>query len=134
MANKSMKITVKAPRGLKTNDPIVLKAQKAAQAVIDEASDLADTVKVLQSKGINMTLSELLSLRNTSGKKVATPTATGKGKGKGKRTVLTPAQKSQVEARLKSGATANAVAKEFGVSSATVNNIKRSAGLTKPRG
>jgi len=125
MANKSMKITVKAPRGLKSNDPIVVKATKAAQAVIDEASDLTETVKALQAKGINMTLSDLLSLRNTSGKKASSSS--------GKRTVLTPAQKKQVEARLKSGATAAAVATEFGVSTATVNNIKRSAGLTKPR-
>jgi len=120
-----MKITVKAPRGLKSNDPIVVKATKAAQAVIDEASDLTETVKALQAKGINMTLSDLLSLRNTSGKKASSSS--------GKRTVLTPAQKKQVEARLKSGATAAAVATEFGVSTATVNNIKRSAGLTKPR-
>lgn len=125
MANKSMKITVKAPRGLKSNDPIIDKATKAAQAVIDEASDLTDTIKALQSKGINMSLSELLSRRSGSGKKAAG--------GTGKRTVLTSAQKKQVEARLKSGATAAAVATEFGVSTATVNNIKRSAGLTKPR-
>lgn len=125
MANKSIKLTVKAPRGLKSNDPIVAKATKAAQAVIDEASDLTETVKALQAKGINMTISDLLSLRNTSGKKASVST--------GKRTVLTAAQKKQVEARLKSGSTAAAVASEFGVSTATVNNIKRSAGLTKPR-
>lgn len=127
MANKSMKLTVKAPRGLKSNDPIVVKATKAAQAVIDEASDLTDTIKALQAKGINMTLSELLSRRSADG------TSKKAASGTGKRTVLTSAQKKQVETRLKSGATAAVVASEFGVSTATVNNIKRSAGLTKPR-
>ena len=123
MASKNMKLTVKAPRGLKSNDPIIAKATKAAQAVIDEVSDLSDTLKELQAKGINITLSELLSRRGASA---------GKTK-KGTRTVLTAAQKKQVAARLKSGATAAAVADEFNVSTATVNNIKRSAGLTKKR-
>lgn len=125
MAKKIMKITVKAPRGLKSNDPIVVKATKAAQEVIDEVSDLTDTVKSLQAKGINMTLSELLSRRTGSSKKVSG--------GSGKRTVLTEDQKNQVVVSLKSGSTAAVVATEFGVSTATVNNIKRSAGLTKPR-
>ncbi len=125
MSKKSMKITVKAPRGLKLNDPIVVKATQAAQAVIDEVSDLSETVKALQAKGINMTLSELLSRRGGSAQK--SPAS------RSKRTVLTAAQKKEVAAALKSGATAAAVADQFGVSTATVNNIKRSAGLTKPR-
>ena len=125
MATKSMKITVKAPRGLKNNDPIVAKATKAAQAVIDEVADLQDALKVLKAKGVNMTLQDLLSHRG--GKAKATKT------GSGKRTVLTAAQRKQVISDLKGGATAAATASKFGVSTATVNNIKRSAGLTKSR-
>lgn len=126
MSKKSMKLTVKAPRGLKPSDQIVVKATKAAQAVIDEASDLTDALKELQAKGVNITLSELLSRRGGG-----QPTKTSSGRSK--RTVLTAAQKKQVAADLKSGSTAAAVAEKFGVSTATVNNIKRSAGLTKPR-
>ena len=57
-----------------------------------------------------------------------------KSKGKSRRMVLSADQRKSVTDRLQAGATAAKVAAEFGVSPATVNNIKRAAGLTKPRG
>ncbi len=54
-------------------------------------------------------------------------------KRKSKRTVLSDEQRKALTDRLRAGATAAKAAAEFGVSTATVNNIKRAAGLTKPR-
>jgi hypothetical protein len=48
-----------------------------------------------------------------------------------KRSRITPAARAKIEAALKLGQTGSAVAREFGVSVATVQNIKKSLGLTK---
>jgi DNA-binding NarL/FixJ family response regulator len=50
-----------------------------------------------------------------------------------KRTTVTPELKDAIVQALQAGKTANVVAEECGVSPATVNNIKRAAGLTKKR-
>ncbi|MFM8337985.1 MAG: transposase family protein [Opitutaceae bacterium] len=50
-----------------------------------------------------------------------------------KRTTVTPELKDAIVQALQAGKTATAVAEECGVSPATVNNIKRAAGLTKKR-
>ncbi len=53
---------------------------------------------------------------------------------KRKRTTITPELKEQIVKALQAGdKTVGAVATEFGVSGATVNNIKRDAGLTKKK-
>lgn len=63
--------------------------------------------------------------------KVAAPVKAGKRK----RARVTPELKEQIVKALKAGGkTAGAVAAEFGVSGATVNNIKKAAGLTKDKG
>jgi len=54
-------------------------------------------------------------------------------KGKGKRVVLSMEQRAEVVEALRGGITAHEVAKQFGVSVATVNNIKKEAGLVKSR-
>ena len=50
-----------------------------------------------------------------------------------KRTTVTPELKDAILQALQAGKTAATVASECGVSPATVNNIKRAAGLTKKR-
>lgn len=50
-----------------------------------------------------------------------------------KRATVTPELKDAIVLALQAGKTATAVAEECGVSPATVNNIKRAAGLTKKR-
>lgn len=74
--------------------------------------------------------------KKASTKKVARKpkAAPKKAKRKSRRTVLSAEQRQALTDRLKAGATAAKAAAEFGVSTATVNNIKRAAGLTKPRG
>lgn len=50
-----------------------------------------------------------------------------------KRATVTPELKDAIVLALQAGKTSSAVAAECGVSPATVNNIKRAAGLTKKR-
>lgn len=60
--------------------------------------------------------------------------AAGSGGGKRKkRVVITPDLREGIIAAVKAGGTGSAVAKKFGVSLPTVQNIKRDAGLTKKR-
>jgi DNA invertase Pin-like site-specific DNA recombinase len=48
-----------------------------------------------------------------------------------KRAKVTPEMRKQIEEAAKAGKTGAAIAKEFGVSLPTVQNIKRAAGLTR---
>ncbi|TVR52340.1 MAG: hypothetical protein EA425_05155 [Puniceicoccaceae bacterium] len=67
--------------------------------------------------------------------KAAKKTAAKKAarKGKGKRARLTAEDKQKIGDHLKEGRKSTQLAREFGVSLATVQNIKRALGLTKPR-
>lgn len=51
--------------------------------------------------------------------------------GKGRRTVITPELRGQILAAVKSGKAGTAVAREFGVSVPTVQNIKKQGGLVR---
>lgn len=60
----------------------------------------------------------------------AAPASAGK-KQRRKRTTITPELRDSILAAVKDGGTGAAVAKKFGVSLPTVQNIKRAAGLTR---
>lgn len=64
--------------------------------------------------------------------KKAAPKA-AKKTGRRKRTTITPELRNDIIAAVKGGATGSAVAKQFGVSVPTVQNIKKAAGLTKTK-
>lgn len=57
--------------------------------------------------------------------------AARKSGGRRKRTTITPQLRNDIIAAIKSGATGAAVAKKFGVSVPTVQNIKKAAGLIR---
>ncbi|QQL44973.1 hypothetical protein [Sulfuriroseicoccus oceanibius] len=133
MATKSLKITITVPHGIKSSDALVVQATKAAQDVIDESGDLLALQKELAAKGLEFTLDELASRRTTAKKANNRAAAPKRAKKKGKRKKLTAADRAGIIEDLKAGATANATADKFGCSPASVNNIKREAGLTKPR-
>jgi hypothetical protein len=57
----------------------------------------------------------------------------GRSKGRKKRVRITPELKASIVKALKGKKAASAVAKESGVSMASVNLIKKAAGLVKPR-
>lgn len=89
----------------------------------------------LQKKGFAITAEELLASRTGHKVKTATKTAAKPAASKTrKRVVLSPKQKDEIAEALKSGkATANALAKKYGCSPATINLLKKERGLTKPR-
>ena len=67
-------------------------------------------------------------------RKGAKPAASAEKKSRRKRTTITPELRDSILAAVKEGGTGNAVAKRFGVSLPTVQNIKRAAGLTRTSG
>jgi len=137
MATKSLKITIMVPHGVKSSDALVKQAAKAAQEVIDASSDLLALQQDLAAKGLEFTLDELASRRTKSTaattRKATRSAVTNRSKKKAKRKKLTAADREGIIEDLKAGATANATAAKFGCSPASVNNIKRDAGLTKSR-
>jgi len=71
--------------------------------------------------------------RKTAPRKAATKKVAAKATKRRKRTTITPQLKNDIIAAVKGGATGAAVAKQFGVSVPTVQNIKKAAGLIKKR-
>lgn len=55
-------------------------------------------------------------------------------KGKRSRTKITPEMKAKIIAAVQAGKTGAAIAQEFSISLPSVQNIKKEAGLVKPRG
>lgn len=64
-------------------------------------------------------------------RKASKASAPAEKKSRRKRTTITPELRDSILAAVKEGGTGNAVAKRFGVSLPTVQNIKRAAGLTR---
>jgi uncharacterized protein YaaW (UPF0174 family) len=88
-------------------------AKKAAKKVVRKAASKA--TKQVAKKAV---------------RKVAKKTARKSG-GRRKRTTITPQLRNDIIAAIKGGATGAAVAKKFGVSVPTVQNIKKAAGLIR---
>lgn len=133
MAKRTIKINIKLPTGVTANEELVAKATKAAnEAVSDAVGDLAEAqnlAKSLAAKGIQISAEELMQRK--SGK--AGPKAAAKKKGTRKRVVLSDAKRKNLIADLKADMKIKDAEKKYGVSGATVMNIKTQAGLTKKR-
>lgn len=67
------------------------------------------------------------------GKRGRPPAAAASG-GKRKRAKITPELKAEVKSAVEAGKTGAAIAKEFGISLPSVQNIKKEFGLVKARG
>ncbi len=135
MAKRTIKINIKLPTGVDATSELEAKAAAAAKAVVDaqagayiEAQKLA---KELSAKGIKITADELIK-RKTAGKRT-TSKKTATKKATRKRVVLTDAKRKSLITEIKGGAKTPALAAKYGVSTATVMNVKASAGLTKKR-
>ncbi len=85
-------------------------------------SDLIKALKALEKAGPR---------RGRKAGKAASKAAAGTKAARRKRTTITPELRESILAAVKEGGTGSAVAKRFGVSLPTVQNIKRSAGLTR---
>lgn len=133
MAKRTIKISIKLPAGVTASKELEAKATKAANdAVTDALGDLVEAerlAKQLAAQGIQISAEELMSRK--TGKR-SRKSATKKA-GSRKRVVLTDAIREKLAADLKAGMKINEAAKNYGVSPATVMNVKTEAGLTKKR-
>lgn len=135
MAKRTIKLNIKLPAGMTATPELEAKAIVAANAAIKTAvKDMVALQKIasdLSKKGIDITAQELLARRKQASDKkaIAKPVK----KTTRKRVVLSPAQKKSLVADLKKGSTTADVVKKYGVSIATVMNIKAAAKLTKKR-
>lgn len=138
MAKRTIKINIKLPAGIIATPELIKKVTKAAEEAVDAStSDLIEAQKLakeLVKKGVQITAEEILArksvTRKKTGSKASKKTSAAAPR---KRVVLEPAQRKALIAELKSGAKIAAAAKKYGISTATVMNIKTSAGLTKAR-
>ena len=135
MAKRTIKINIKLPNGVLSTTALEAKVTAAATAVVDaeagayiEAQKLA---KELSAKGIRISAEELMQ-RKTSGKLTGAKKKAA-AKVTRKRIVLTDAKRKALVTELKNGAKTPALSAKYGVSTATVMNIKANAGLTKKR-
>jgi|ETNmetMinimDraft_22_1059887.scaffolds.fasta_scaffold11987_4 transposase-like protein len=136
MAKRTIKINIKLPTGIVASKELVEQATSAAQSAVQGAvKELAEAQKLskdLATKGIRITAEELIS-RKQSGRGRRPAKSSGKGGAPRKRIVLSEAQRKELVGELKSGAKIAAAAKKYGISTATVMNIKAAAGLIKKR-
>lgn len=134
MAKRTIKINLKLPTGVVATKELEAKATQAAQdAIASSVQELAEAqklVKELASKGIQISATELLSRKTGKRKTVTSQVGT---KTTRKRVVLSDAKKAALIADLKAGAKVAASAEKYGISTATVMNLKTAAGLTKKR-
>jgi len=141
-------ILVTCPAGVKLDKALLKRAKAAAQAIVNESAGALALQAQLRKLGLVLSLADVAKLQAAKAapaKAPAAPKTTKASKGRKagmvrrgrkrrrSRAVLTAEQRAKALEQLKAGATAGAVAKEFGVSMATVNIMKRAAGLTKPR-
>ena len=136
MAKRTIKLNIKLPAGVHATSELESKALAAAKAVIhseagvyQEAQKLA---KQLSAKGIQIIAEELIQ-RKTSGKSAKGSKKTPAKKAVRKRVVLTDAKRKSLISDIKKGEKTPSLAAKYGVSTATVMNIKAAAGLTKKR-
>lgn len=118
-------IPVTVPPGITLDPTVITRAQIAAQAMVDQSvseSALAALLTQLDRKGFNVTPAQWAVLQGGNN---ARPFRA--------RIVLSPEQRQEVIKRLQQGATGMRITQEFGISLATVNNLKKAEGLSKVR-
>lgn len=134
MAKRTIKINLKLPTGVTATKELEAKATQAAKdAIASSVQELAEAqqlAKELSKKGIQISATELLSRKSSKPKSAPRQTGT---KTTRKRVVLSAAQKTSLISDLEAGAKVAETAEKFGISTATVMNLKTAAGLTKKR-
>jgi hypothetical protein len=129
-------------------DQLKSKLAKAEQSLLDQLHTMvgfasrSDLVKKLQSMSPAKRKKAAKKASRKAAKKAtrkatkkvarkATKKVAKKSGRRRKRTTITPELRNNIIAEIKSGATGAAVAKKFGVSVPTVQNIKKAAGLIR---
>ncbi|MFP4259525.1 MAG: hypothetical protein ACLFS1_00430 [Opitutales bacterium] len=135
MAKRTLKINIKLPTGVSPTYSLINEATEAAKKVVDSAaSDIIDAQKIVKDmskRGIQMTVDEVLERK--SGSKRGRTAPKKQGKGSRKRVVLTDEQRQALAEDLRNGMKIKDAQDKYGVSQATVTNIKSAEGLTKKR-
>jgi hypothetical protein len=135
MAQTSIKLTVKAPSGVKITRALKASATAAAQDIITSELQFTALSKQLADSGVYISADELAQRaaggRPTKTKKAAK--AVTRGRRKRKRVVLTDAQRKSAVSDLRGGATIASVAKTYGCSPQTIMGLKKAAGLVKKK-
>jgi len=101
-------------------------------ALIQELQGLGASKRRKTTKKATKKTTRKTAAKKTA-KKAVTKKVVAKSAKRRKRTTITPQLKNDIIAAVKGGATGAAVAKQFGVSVPTVQNIKKAAGLTKKK-
>jgi DNA-binding NarL/FixJ family response regulator len=114
-----------------------LKAKAAKLEASLEAQRPAALAALPAEFGFDSLAAFIKALKAASGRKYKTK-KTGTAKApktprRRKRVKITPEIKAAVKAATEAGRTGAAIAKELGISSASVQNVKKEFGLTKPR-
>ena len=118
-----------------------LEAAKAKVAALEQslAKELKQKLTKLPAEYGFDNLSDFIEALKDSagakrGRKAGKAVAASKPGKRGKRARLTPELKEKVKAAVNAGKTGAAIAKEFGISVPSVQNIKKEFGLVKKRG
>lgn len=149
MAKRNIKITIKLPAGVVATKELSDLAKQAAEAAIESTvAELAEAQKLaseLAEKGYNITAEEILTRRSAKpakrtakkapkAKKKAKKTASKKkANGTRKRIVLNEDQRAELSNDLAGGMKIAEASAKYGISTATVMNHKKAAGLIKSR-
>lgn len=130
MARKqNLKLSIPLPAGVAVTAELQSKAEAAVKKVVNELGAYASHAAQFQALGYNVTATDLLKLSRSK----STKGSPRKAKANRGRVVLNDDQRKEITALLKSGSTSRAAAEKYGISTATVNNIKKEAGLVKGR-
>lgn len=135
MAKRTIKINIKLPAGISASKELTDKATKAASDAVSEAiADLVETQKLsdsLAAKGIQISAEELM--KHKVGEPGRKPAVKKEKAGTRKRVVLSDTKRKNLIADLKAGMKIKDAEKKYGISGATVSNVKTKTGLTKKR-
>jgi hypothetical protein len=134
---RTIKINIKLPKGVYATSEMEAKIIAAANNAVKTFASSIEVARTaaadLQKKGFSISAEELLARRSPGKPKAIKTAAPAKSKTR-KRVVLSSKQKDEIAAALKAGkATAGAIAKQYGCSTATINLLKKERGLTKSR-
>jgi hypothetical protein len=134
---RTIKLNIKLPKGVYSAPEMEAKIIAAANTAIKSFASGIEAARTaaadLQKKGFSISAEELLARRAVRKPIASKAPASSKPKTR-KRVVLSSKQKDEIAAALKAGkATASAIAKQYGCSTATINLLKKERGLTKSR-
>lgn len=120
-------LTIRCPEGLELNEELLQIAREAAESALRDIAGLQAKVKELQDLGIQITLAELLRKRRGPAAGVSSDGPSPR------RARLSAAAKEEILAAFKTGTAATELAKRHGCALGSIMNLKRQAGLTRPR-